>query len=188
MDSELCIINMCQPELDEDISSVIARLTRIEDTIKSGQFVQKTTALTQEAVNDDDRPPMPDDQDAPPDLQAVPDCVPEEPVGFWTDIAAAVRKELKPPVVGFFSMSQYPQVKGVLRGSELILVCDTKFTLDMVNKPDVLALVGQKASAKLGTRITVKAVDSTSGNEKSAQMEQLVRFGKAHPNFINIKE
>ena len=113
---------------------------------------------------------------------------PEAPVGFWADVAAAVRKELKPPASGFFAITPNAPIRAVLQGSQLILICVNKFTMEIINKPEILALVGQKASAKLGSRVTVKVTDSTAGNMKNEQMEQLLRFGRAHSDFVNIKE
>ena len=190
MDAELCVINLCQPELDTDISSVIARLTRLEDQMRTGQFVQHVSPQPSVAAPvNDERPPLPDDDDAPPaedDISITP--VPEAPVGFWTDIAAAVRKELNPPASGFFATTPNAPVKGVLKGQQLFLVCMNAFTMEIVNKPEILSLVAQKASAKLGVPITVKVTDKTARSEKSEQMEQLLRFGRAHSDFINIKE
>lgn len=39
MDAELCIVNLCHPELQLDGESLNARLTRIEDQIRSGNLV-----------------------------------------------------------------------------------------------------------------------------------------------------
>ena len=39
MDAELCIVNLCRPELQLDGESLNARLTRIEDQIRSGNLV-----------------------------------------------------------------------------------------------------------------------------------------------------
>ena len=75
-----------------------------------------------------------------------------------------------------------------MRGTELLLVCNSDFTAKMIDKPDILAVVSQKASAKLGTRISVKVVDGAAAPAKNEQMEQLLRFGRAHPDFIKIKE
>lgn len=189
MDAELCLVSLCQPELDEDISSVIARITRLEDQLRSGQFVSTPAPANSPADEEDDRPPLPDDSDAPPsaeDIQQEP--VADAPVGFWTDIAAAVRKELKPPASGFFASTPNAPVRGVLRGNQLILVCINKFTMDVINKPEILSLVAQKASAKLGSRISIKVTDSTVNNDKNEQMEQLLRFGRAHSDFVKIKE
>ena len=188
MDAELCIVNLCQPELTEDMSSILARLTRMEDAVRSGQFLAVPTIAQSPHKDEEEGPPALDDMDAPPDTMENIPPVTEAPVGFWTDIASAVRKELKPPVSGFFAISPNPAVKGILRGDTLYLVCNGAFTKEIINKPEILALVSQKASAKLGARIEIKVTDGTATTEKNEQMEQLLRFGRAHSDLINIKE
>ena len=191
MDTELCVVSLCQPELDADLPSVIARLTRLEDQVRTGQFVSTVPAQTVNRESlDEDRPPLPDDDDAPPVFaeETSNTTVPEAPVGFWTDIAAAVRKELKPPASGFFATTPNAPVQGVLKGQQLFLVCMNTFTMEVVNKPEVLSLVAQKASAKLGRQITIKVTDRTARAENSERMEQLLRFGRAHSDFVKIKE
>ena len=191
MDAELCIVSLCQPELDADIASVIARITRLEDQMRTGQFV---SAVPKQTVESDpvgeDRPPLPDDDDAPPVLaeDVSESSAPEAPVGFWTDVAAAVRKELKPPTSGFFATTPNAPVQGGLKGQQLILVCVNTFTMEIVNKPEILSLVAQKASAKLGRQVTIKVSDRTAKAENSERMEQLLRFGRAHSDFVKIKE
>ena len=92
VDAELCIVELCQPELSLDTQSMNARLTRLEEQIKSGAFVavQVPKAAPEE---EDDRPPLPDDADAPP-VEDEPPGPPasEAPMGFWSDLCGAVRK------------------------------------------------------------------------------------------------
>ena len=192
MDAELCILSLCQPELSLDAESLNARLTRIEEQIKSGSFVAAVPA-SQPPVQakvmepeEEEYPPMPGDEDAPP--------APEEelpaaaPMGFWTDLSAAIRKELKPPLVGFFASTPNAPVQGTLRGDQVILQCSNAFTQEMINKPAVLELVTRKASAQLGRPVTVVAVDRTQKPGTSKKMEQLLNFGREHSNIIKIKE
>jgi len=188
LDAELCIVNLCQPELVLDAEALNARLTRIEDQIRTGSITMAAAPAKQEE-SDDDRPPMPDDDDAPPVSFEAPMEVPaDEPIGFWTDVAAQVRKELKPPVTGFFAPTPNAPIKGVLRGDRLELVCANTFTMEIINKPEILELVSRKASAKLGRAVRVAAVDQSGKNVKSEQMEQLLQFGRAHSDIIKIKE
>ena len=187
MDAELCIVNLCQPELVLDTEALNARLTHLEDKINSGSFtVSAAPALREEP---DDRPPMPDDRDAPPVLdEPAPAVKNEAPIGFWTDVAAQIRRELKPPASGFFAATQNAPVQGVLRGDRLLLVCTNRFTMEYINKPEILELVSRKASAKLGTPVRAVPVDQTAGNGKSEQMEQLLNFGRAHSDIVKIKD
>lgn len=67
------------------------------------------------------------------------------------------------------------------------MVCANAFTKEVVDKPEILELVTRKTSAKLGRPIRAVAVDKNATNVKSEQMEQLLKFGRAHSDVINIK-
>ena len=189
MDAELCLIDLCQPELQLDAQSLNSRLTRLEEQLKTGAFVATPAAVPAEKPGDDyddDRPPMPDDADAPPD-ESESATSDDTPIGFWMDVATAVRQELRPPVSGFFAPSPNAPVQGILRGGEVVIQCANAFTMEMVNKPEILALVARKAGAKLGRQVRVKVVDMSSAGPKSKQMEQLLSFGRAHGDRVKIK-
>ena len=183
MDAELCILSLCQPELSLDAQSLNARLTRLEEQLKSGSL---TVAVRQEqpeiAVPDQPEP-----------VQLIEEVSPvvvvqtDAPIGFWTDVVAAVRKELKPPACGFFATTANAPVKGILSGDQVVLQCSNGFAYEMVNKPEILSLVARKASAILGQQVTAKAVDSTAVPTKNKRMESLLSFGKEHPDIINIQ-
>ena len=64
---------------------------------------------------------------------------------------------------------------------------DVEMLQDMVNKPDILALVSRKASAKLGRPLRVTVIDDADLDKKNEQMEQLLDFGRAHSDIITIK-
>lgn len=184
MDAELCLIDLCQPELQLNAEAINARLTRLEEQVKTGMVV---TAVAPVPQVEDARPPMPDDDDAPPLEQEMP---PKDDmsIGFWMDVAAAVRQELRPPVSGFFAPTPNAPVQGMLRGNEVIIVCANAFTMEMVNKPEIMTLVERKATAKLGRPVRAKAVDRTNSVTKNRQMEHLLSFGRAHGDIVKIKE
>ena len=194
MDAELCIISLCQPQLQLDAQSLNARLTRLEERIATGAFVAAPAAAPQTPAREeeDDRPPMPDDADAPPDPEAPaapsPVAADNSPAGFWPDLVAAVRQELRPPVSGFFNTTPNAPVKGILQGNTVVLLCANNFALDIINKPEILSLVGRKATALLGRPVAAKAVDKLAKPEASSRMQQLLDFGKAHSDIVNIKE
>ena len=186
LDAELCIVNLCQPDLVLDAQALNARLTRLEDQLRTGTF---TPVQVQVPAEPEDGPPPLDDSDAPPVDNGIPAPQPDEtPIGFWTDIASQVRKELKPPVMGFFAPTQNSPIRAKLQGDHLVLICGNSFVLENINKPEILELVARKASSKLGRPIRVTAADQNAANGKSEQMEQLLRFGRAHSDIINIKE
>lgn len=189
LDSELCVICMCQPELDTDLESIIARVTRLEDQIRSGSFTVNTTVSAKMAaetepnvtVHQIEEEPLQDSETA---KQEITD---DAPVGFWTDVASAVRKELPPAVSGFFTTSPNAPLNGILNGDKLLLVCQNRFVKEIVNSPEILALVGSKASALVGRQLRVSVTDQTMQDGHGEQLEQLLQFGREHSNVINIK-
>ena len=197
LDAELCILNLCQPELSLDAESLNARLTRLEDQIKTGQFAAAAPAKQEKKPVpedlDDERPPLPGDEDAPPaEDEPVPEKKPaantQAPPGFWTELMTASRKELKPPASGFFVAAQNSPLRGALKGDVLELRCLNAFVADTVNRPDILEVVTRKASALLGRPVRVSVVDMSAKPAKNPQMEKLLNFGRAHSDVVKIKE
>lgn len=191
MDAELCIVQMCQPELDLDAKALNARLTRLEEQIKSGNFTvavqpQKVQAASQDA--DDDRPPMPDDADAPPEQDAPAPVQTDTPVGFWSDLCSGIRKELGPPTSGFFVATPNAPVQGFLVGDRLELRCGNDFTAVMLDKPAILEVVSRKASVLLNRPVKAVVVDMSAKPKSNPRMEQLMNFGRNHPDIVKIKE
>jgi DNA polymerase-3 subunit gamma/tau len=188
MDTEICLVNLCQPQLRLDAQSINARLGRVEEMLKSGVRVQ-TPKQQEELPQEDEYPPIPDDADAPPDPNEIrPEPVHDEaPVGFWTDLVAEVRRELKPPVNGFFVVTPNAPVQGILKGDVLELCCANSFTMDVVNKPEILALISRKAAAKLGRPIRVAITDKTAKPAANKNLEQLLDFGRAHADIVRIR-
>ena len=190
MDAELCIMELCQPELSLDAKALNARLTRLEEQLRTGDFAAplkaaKKAATVPEDIDDEDRPPLPGDEDAPP--EEAPPSVNEAPMGFWTDLVASVRKELKPPASGFFVASPNAPVQGALLGNKLELRCTNTFTAETLGRPEILEVVSRKASAMLGQPIRAVTVDMSARPANSARMEQLMNFGRAHSDIVKIK-
>ena len=197
MDAELCILNLCQPELQLDAEALNARLTKLEEQLRTGHFVAAQPRKAAPPPEDlDEEAPMPGDDDAPPptdeDLPPEPAQpaapAPQVSAAFWPDLLAAVRKELKPPASGFFVQNQNSPIKGAMRGSRLELRCLNTFVTDAINKPDILEVVTRKASSLLGRPISVSVVDLSAKPAANPRMEQLLNFGKAHSDIVKIKE
>jgi len=193
MDAELCILEMCRPELSLDARALNARLTRLEEQIKTGAFVAAVPQKMQPAVEEkddgyDDRPPMPGDEDAPPVEEEPPVPPPSEaPMGFWSDLCAGVRKELRPPVSGFFAATPSAPVQGALVGDKLELRCSNDFTAKMLDRPDLLDIVSRKAGALLNRPVRAVVVDINARPAGNPRMEQLMNFGRAHSDIVKIR-
>jgi len=188
VDAELCIVNLCQPELSLDAEAINSRLTRVEEQIRSGSFQVSASTAPKPVEDDEELPPPPDDGDAPPDPFSDPAPVREAPVGFWTDIVSQARKELKPPISGFFAATPNAPVQGVMRDGKLVLLCESQFIVDMVNKPEILELFSRKASAALGQPVRAVVMDRNAKQNNSKQLDALLSFGRANAGIISIKE
>ena len=186
MDAELCILNLCQPELTLTAESMNARLSRVEDQLKSGCITVQSPAVVMEV--EEELPPPLDDRDAP--YMGHEEVVTKEelPVGFWMDLTADLRASLPINVRGFFQISQTPQVSGALKGDTLELQCDSAFTAGMLDKPEIVSLVSQKASARLGRQVHISVVDITAKPRMNQNISQLLDFGRAHSDIIRIKD
>lgn len=187
MDAELCIVNLCQPELDTDTDALIARLTRLEEHVQTGSFIMQP-AVSMPEPQLENAPAIQSNNVLKEEIKEKATMQDEAPVGFWNDLAASVRKELNPVISGFFTTSANAPVRGILAGERFVLACENKFIVDIVNKPEVLTLVARKASAKLGRPINVVVIDDSELDEKNEQMEQLLNFGRAHEDVVTIRE
>ena len=191
MDAELCLVELCQPELNTDVSALNARLTRLEEQWKTGAVAApQKTAKPAAPVKDEELPPPPDDDDAPPEAEDSPAPKPQNdtPAGFWLDLCGGVRKELKPPVTGFFAGTPNAPVQGVLTGGKLELQCTNAFTAQMLDKPEILEVVSRKAAVMLNRQIQAVVVDLSAKPKGNPRMEQLMQFGREHADIVKIKE
>ena len=188
MDAELCLLNLCQPELSLDAKALNARLTRLEDQIRTSDFIPAAKPAAPEVAMEEteELPPVPTDEDAPPEPEQLPSQ--PVPIGFWTDLVTALRTQMGPPLSGCFVLTPNAPVQGSLEGNVVMLLCNGKFILEVVDKPEVLQMVAQKASAILGRTVNARAIDRTAMPKNSGKMDQLLSFGRAHSEVIKIKE
>ena len=201
VDAELCLLQLCQPQLSLDAQALSARIGRVEEQLASGVFTAapaRSAAKTAppEDVYDDERPPLPDDADdplrgMPPEgqLGAAPPqktAAPANDTAFWPDLAQSLRSELSMRERGFFAPNG--PVHPVLKDDTLTLAADTDFVLNIIRKPAVQELVQKKASAALGrpiaVRFALKGQVTENGNDP---MDALVAFGGQHNDIFTIK-
>ena len=109
-------------------------------------------------------------------------------MGFWSELVNSVHRELKPPLSGFFVATENAPVQGVLKGSRLDLMCSNSFIKDMIDKPQILEVVSRKASAQLGRPVNAFAVDGSQKPKDNERLNQLLNFGREHPDIVKIKE
>ena len=90
--------------------------------------------------------------------------------------------------IAIFTQAQEGPVNGRLLGGRLVLECANAFTVEMVNRPEVLAIIARKASAMLKKPMQVVAVDKSEQPKRNANLDQLLNFGREHSDIISIKE
>ena len=109
-------------------------------------------------------------------------------MGFGTELCGGGRKELKPPISGFFAGTPNAPVQGALVGDRLELQCTNDFTAKMLDKPEILEVVGRKASAMLGRPVRACVVDVSAKPRGNPRMDKLMQFGREHSDIIKIRE
>lgn len=189
IDAELCIIRLCEPAVSLDAEAINARLSRLEEKIKSGTFQQVAPPVEEELPpwedEEEDRPPLPEEPPAERVLPSQPK--PPAPAGFWVEFATRMRASLKPPAIGMFVPSEDSPVKGYLQGNVLVLRAEADFAFRVVNQPNILQMAAEKASAILGQPLRVKIVLAGAEEENTPGFDRLIGFGEAHPDFVEIK-
>lgn len=194
LDAELCLIELCAPELELDAQSLNARLSRLEQMAASGRLTVAPQAAPESAEWDDDRPPFPDDADIPgdaPPVEAPPKAARQEqpaapsdlPVGFWTDLSRSVKEQMLPGQRSFLD-----QVKPELKGDTLTLWMANELVRKMVDTPKTMQVLRDKAGELLGRSVVVKAlVNGAGGSDDGGRFEELLAFGAQHGDLIDIQ-
>ena len=198
LDAELCIMNLCDPALKMDAEALNARISKLEEQLRTGNFAAPQMAAAPQPVAeayDEQNPPPPGDEDVPEDPDApapAPQAQPEKPgkddtpMGFWVDQAAAMAAELPPMARGFLDPTGR-QTNAIVRGNRVGLICANDFVVNMVDKPEIRDLAARKASMILGRPVTVKIVNREAERSKTKEMEQLKAVFRDHPDIMKIK-
>ena len=186
LDAELCIIRLCQPELQLDPQSLNARISRLEERVASGNFAPVTAVPAVEQTHTEliEKVPKP----AQTEQKAASAPKRETPIGFWPDLVAAVRQELRPPISGFFVATENAPVQGAVEDDQVVLCCSNPFTLEMINRPEILSIVARRASVILGRQVRASVVDAAAKPAQSDGMNRLMQFGREHSDIITVKE
>ena len=200
--AELCLMQLCEPALKLDLSSLGARVSKLESRLASGDFARARAAAKAEPQpesEDDDRPPFPDDADDPLAGLAPPPSQPQSPADSapqtgaqaeldrrWPELAASMREDLGVRERGFFAPGG--PVRAVLKGDTLILTAQTQFVLDIIKNPRVQQLAAQKASAFFGRPMQAQfALAGQTDASGKDPMDALIARGKEHSDIMTIR-
>ena len=178
LDVETCIVNLCRPELTLEAEALNARITRLEDQVKSGLVAAPVST------------PAPVEEKTPV-LEQIPDPEPGmpeqtlQPDEAWDEVRQQVAKEILPQWRNV--LSDKNAVNGYFRGPQLFLVCNNPFVKGIFDDPKINDLVARKASAHMGRPITVVVTSDASAVGPTGDMEKLLRFGQDFPGIVNFK-
>lgn len=188
LDGELCLIRLCRPELSLEPEALNARLTRLEEAVASGVTVapRPESAVPVPQEPQEERPPLPGDEDAPPEATGEAEAPASQEI--WPELVARIRAVISNPVLlGYFAAGPGAPVTGQLRGDRLELQCNGAYVYEIINKPELLQMVSQKATAVVGRAVRAVAVDSTGRPKSNGNLEQLLAFGKQHSDIVKIR-
>ena len=182
MDGELCLIHLCQPSLSLDVRDLAARISRIEGSLAdritlmeqrlaSGNYVPAQPQPEQQ----EEGPPPWEDGDIPPENQESVQPETAKPVedGSWDQIRQRLLPEVEPLVRPFLS-----QVSASVHGNELVLSPMNNYIRGMLNRPQLLDQIRDKASVVLGRPVGVRLGEPGglgSGQDRLRQLAQ--QFG-----------
>lgn len=182
MDGELCLIHLCQPSLSLDVRDLAARISRIEGSLAdritlmeqrlaSGNYVPAQPQPEQQ----EEGPPPWENGDIPPENQESVQPETAKPVedGSWDQIRQRLLPEVEPLVRPFLS-----QVSASVQGNELVLSPMNNYIRGMLNRPQLLDQIRDKASVVLGRPVGVRLGEPGglgSGQDRLRQLAQ--QFG-----------
>lgn len=227
-DAELCLIRLSDERLDDSFAGLAARVARLEEQLAGGPPTsapvhtaptpaQAPASQPASAADtppwEEERPPLPPEPEeepswtepqpertAPPPAPAAPRSAPMETAensAFWPSFVAGLRGKVPPSVLPYLNNSA--KVAGVWKNGALTLWVDTEFTRAMLNKPAILQVLSQAASACFGVPEARASVvvgqppaSQSTAQEPAAQpqagakdaLDDLLAFGA---QFDNIK-
>ncbi len=191
IDVELCLVQMCDASLNLDPVSLNARLTRLEESLVSGQFVSVPQPSPAVSAPPEEMLPPPQAEEpvsVPPEAASEPPCE-ELPVGFWADLVTRSKSDLEPSVRGYFPLSAQRNLEPRLNENVLEFVCVSDFVKGIVDTEKTRQVLSQKASAILMRPIQVRFVQKKSViGGADDPMNQLLQLGRKRPDVIHIRE
>ena len=178
LDAELCLLQMCRPELQTDTQSLNARIGRLEEQLASGSISIKRE---QPPKPEEREPEKPQPQEEQPTKQPQ-----QQPATFWPELAASIGAELGAAERGFFAPNG--PITALLSDSTLTLTAQSQFVLDMIRRKEVESVIRTKAAAffrkPVAVRFTLKGQADFGGDDP---LDELIAFGGQRKDIFTIK-
>lgn len=212
-DAELCLIRLCQPALDESLTGLNVRLSRVEELLAGGvpsvcavpaaplkrnvpeQKPAGAPAAEELPPWEEERPPLPEEPEHPsaaveePAKNQMPRGAAQSSGGgdIWPGLVVLVRNKF-PAVYPF--LSNPAAVQGRLEDGVLTLWVDNEFTKNMVGGAHILAELARLASEQTGSTVRC-AVKVGKAPEQAPQapaehdnLDDLLAMGQQFDNII----
>ncbi len=186
IDTELCLLQLCDPQLNLDAQALSARISKLEQQLASGKLVVEAAP---EPEKEETALQAPAPKKTEPEPFAMPELQLEElPVGFWPDVVAAVSTQLDPAEASLFSTKSDAVLRPLLKDGVLLLCADSEFVKQRIDNSRIRQIVTAAAEARLKTRIRVKVVCSPREDDSGDHFAALLAFAEQHKDIINIQK
>ena len=194
--AELCLVSLCDNTLGESVSGLRARISRLEEQLRSGRVVTAPAPAAQEAG--EERPPFPEEEypepgalepedepgqtaeepAAPAPQEAEPAAPAEEnsaEIG-WAEICARVAPQLSKDIGT--RLNDPGSLRGRLEGNQLRIEAAPGFLFMRVNRQEVLSKFSAAASELCGREIRAVASElkQEAGAPQTRSLEELRGF------------
>ena len=199
---ELCIIKMCNPQIDDSPEAMADRLAELEDKLKNGSFALPPKAEEPREETETDAPfDIPEPATAVPEpVAAAPAPPPKaeeapaaeenteykgniDPAAKWKQILAEVRARGGAP-----SYPHLVRVEAKLHNGRFVLVFDNDAGLskEIVSKPRNIEIIEAAVEAVCAEKLSVACFfkkEMGYGETKENPLEKLEELGKRHSVF-----
>lgn len=208
-DAELCLIRLCEPSLDESMSALNARLSRVEELVAGGipaacavsAAPQKRSENSAAQKDSHQTAPLPEEpgerarlsEEAPAKRPEQPEeirCSQEQAVSgdtLWPGLITGIRGKF-PAEYPF--LSNPSSVQGRIEDDVLTLWVIDEFIKDMVGKSSILEELANLASTQVGSpvRCAVKVgkapAEQAGSQQKHDNLDDLLALGRQFDNII----
>ncbi|MBE6911782.1 MAG: DNA polymerase III subunit gamma/tau [Ruminococcaceae bacterium] len=148
IDAELCCVRLCEGAEASDVTSLVSRISELEEKLRNGSFVTSAPVssptpvkTTQPAREGAPMPPKaPERREVTPQPQIAPKTQNSAPTGdagqIWSRILGAAKSKLSPGVAPLFG-----SVSATLEGNKLSLSSGNPFVLQMLTRSENLEIL-----------------------------------------------
>ncbi len=205
--AELCLVSLCAPDCGEGLPALRARVARLERSVASGIPVAAPTSAPAPAPipepvikqdeppvseppisehDDYERPPLPDDdyappEDTPPVRRAPPPATaPVADGGLWEQLLPRLEGKLETYIYALLLPSS--QTTGAFSGATLTIHVTNPFAQTSLERAEVKSVIQRIASELCGHDISVNIIEQAA--ERKPDEAKLAGLSR----FANFKE